>query len=590
MIVFRDQRVPADPTHLLSAIRLDVSRWANGSPPPHDAAVRLLINMGKLEAALADAIFPEHDGFHPVTRRLRQASCALGHVLWHTWRGQAAEARCWLAQAAATLAHLELQPLPQRVLVVAPEGYAHYAVYPEMYLEAARRCYEILGPFNAVCLGLRSIGTSLSAVVHGALEEQGCKVASYTLRPRGHPFTRRPVVTSQLQMILQAERDAVFLVVDEGPGISGSSLAGTADLLSDLGIEDERIVLFPSWATDGAELRSPDARARWPRHRQFIATFEEVWLNSGRLSQRLPTGRLRDFSAGAWRDELYDDPAAFPPIQPQHERRKYLLESFSGPHSERTSRWLTFVGLDSPISAKLARAEQLAAAGFTTAPEMVANGFLVRPFTPGAPVSRQEGVEPELLETMASYLAYISREHPAEPSVTDTSLREMVSTNVAKGLGDRWLSRLDSSLSGSAAGWCERPVALDGRMLPHEWIRTAQGYLKTDAVDHCDDHFFPGCQDIAWDVVAACLEFGLPPDNRRRLIQRYRVLSGDRTIASRLPLHAVTYLAFRLGYATMAAGTLGGTPDGMRFAGAAERYQELLKSELVHAQQDRWDA
>ena len=31
---------------------------------------------------------------------------------------------------------------------------------------------------------------------------------------------------------------------------------------------------------------------------------------------------------------------------------------------------------------------------------------------------------------------------------------------------------------------------LDGRMLPHEWIETSSGFLKTDAVDHFDDHFF----------------------------------------------------------------------------------------------------
>ncbi len=55
-------------------------------------------------------------------------------------------------------------------------------------------------------------------------------------------------------------------------------------------------------------------------------------------------------------------------------------------------------------------------------------------------------------------------------------------------------------------------------MLPHEWIRTASGFLKTDAVDHQDDLFFPGCQDIAWDIAGAIVEFGIP---REALVSEY---------------------------------------------------------------------
>jgi hypothetical protein len=90
--------------------------------------------MGKLEAALDDTLFPEGDGIDLIARRLREASCALGHVLWHTWGEQPAGARRWLDQAAATLAHLQLQQLPSEVDISVPEGYAYYAVYPEMYL------------------------------------------------------------------------------------------------------------------------------------------------------------------------------------------------------------------------------------------------------------------------------------------------------------------------------------------------------------------------------------------------------------------------------------------------------------------------
>jgi hypothetical protein len=166
----------------------------------------------------------------------------------------------------------------------------------------------------------------------------------------------------------------------------------------------------------------------------------------------------------------------------------------------------------------------------------------------------------------------------------------MVVTNVAEGLGDEWSPRLDARLKECGASWCERPVALDGRMQPHEWIRTSRGYLKTDAVHHHDDHFFPGCQDIAWDVAGTCLEFNLEPEHRQHLIRRYEALSQDSTIAARLPLHAITYLAFRLGYSTQASSSLGQSPDGRRFADAAVRYGKLLRSELSRTTSEEWHA
>jgi hypothetical protein len=591
MIVFREQRAAVDPARLLSTIGIDARRLAGQPSPDHEEVIQLLISAGTLETALVDKIFPFADGTTAMSRRLREAACALGRAVWHTWGDHPAEARRWLEQSAATLAYLQLQQLPSSVEVSVPEGYAFYAVYPEMYLEAARRFHHIHTPRSAVCLGLRSIGTSLSAVVAGALEELGCAVTSFTLRPRGHPFDRRPVATSELAETLQREHEATFLLIDEGPGISGSSLASTAELLSHLGVPDDRIVLFPSWATDGSGLKSHQARDRWTRHQQFVVDFDEVWVASGRLTQTLPPGKLREFSGGAWRNEFCAGPEDFPAVQPQHERRKYLYHASEPAGGTDEFSWLSFLGLaPDSAAAKLQRAQQLAAAGFTAAPTCVTQGFLVTPFTPGSPLRAQDEADRTLLETLASYLAHISCTQSAQPSVTHTALLDMVVTNTAEGLGDEWASRLHPRLRKYGASWCERTVALDGRMLPHEWIRTSGGYLKTDAVHHHDDHFFPGCQDIAWDVAGTCLEFNLGPCERQHLIERYRSLSGDSTITARLPLHALTYLAFRLGYATLSARTLGEGSDGKRFSEATRRYGELLRSELSHTGSELWNA
>jgi hypothetical protein len=153
----------------------------------------------------------------------------------------------------------------------------------------------------------------------------------------------------------------------------------------------------------------------------------------------------------------------------------------------------------------------------------------------------------------------------------------MIATNLEEGMGQSWS---ESLLDYPGGEWTERGIALDGRMLAHEWIRSSTGYIKVDALDHHDDHFFPGCQDIAWDLAAAAFELDLGDHGRDILVQRYRSIGGDRTIVQRLPFYTIAYLAFRLGYTTLASTTLGDSPDGRRFAEETRRYTGLIEREL----------
>jgi hypothetical protein len=568
MLVYRDQRSRDDPRHALSELR-GLTHRSSGAPS-HDTARDALIACGKLEAAVADSVFPQADGVHPLVQAFRAASEIAGHLLWHTWHHNAADAAAWWSRLARQLDSIDAGGLPPQVEFSVPEGYAHYAVYPEMYLEAARRCVAELGRIEAVCLGLRSIGTSLSAAVAAALNELGCETRSGTVRPRGDPYSRRTIISDELATLLRPAEATYYLIVDEGPGISGSSMAGVADLLRSWGVTEEKILLFPSWETDGTHLRSPLARAVWRRHRQFTAAFEDVWLRSGRFEAAFP-GELLDISAGEWRRMVYDSPADYPPVHPQHERRKYLLfqQDARGP-----SGFVSFAGFGEYGKSKLRRAEHLAAAGFTPEPELLAHGFLRRTFVAGSPVGPGE-VTAELLETVAAYLAHLYREHAAEPSVSSDTLREMIATNLEEGLGLSW--RKVDLPNGE---WIERGVMLDGRMLAHEWIRSATRYTKVDALDHHDDHFFPGCQDIAWDLAAAVFELDLGDHGRDVLVECYRSISGDRGIAQRLPFYSIAYLAFRLGYSSLASATLGDSPEVRRFAVETRRYTELIEREL----------
>ena len=200
-----------------------------------------------------------------------------------------------------------------------PEGYAFYALYPESYQAAAREFAGAGFPKNVCVIGIRSIGTSLSAVVAATLEDSGYATRSWTVRPHGHPFDRHLSITASLEQSWRALAPThAFAIVDEGPGLSGSSFIAVASRLRELGVPGDRVVLFPSWEGNPAAFVNQRARTEWPRYRKFFSPFHRSWIGAGALN---------DLSGGAWRPLLYSNPAEWPAVQPQHEARKYLDEN-----------------------------------------------------------------------------------------------------------------------------------------------------------------------------------------------------------------------------------------------------------------------
>jgi hypothetical protein len=155
---------------------------------------------------------------------------------------------------------------------------------------------------------------------------------------------------------------------------------------------------------------------------------------------------------------------------------------------------------------------------------------------------------------MARYLAFLRAEFATGKSVPGEALQRMIEVNIGR--------RMEAPEEGVV-------VAGDGRMLPHEWIETGRGYVKADALDHHDDHFLPGCQDIAWDIAGASVEWSFPAD---ALLDRYLQLQPDPKLRNRIPFYVTAYRAYRLGYCTMAADSLVGTEDGDRFRSLVPKY------------------
>jgi hypothetical protein len=572
LIVYRDVMHLVEPRALLRECEGLLRTIADGRGADHALAVRLLIDFGELESAVVDTLCPSADDVSPVADLWRRGALAIGHLFVASWLQHGAER----LRAAATGALSSISQLSRSLQAGAlrlhvPEGYAYYGLYPETYVAAASLFQSGRKPGAAVCIGVRSIGTSLSAVVGAALEAEGWRVVPLTLRPRGHPFQRRPILSRELTQRLESQQQALFLIIDEGPGLSGSSFCGVAEVLSQLGVPDDRIALFPSWSADGSTFNSGISRERWRRHRRFCCSFEEAWLVRGVLG-----AELQDVSGGAWRSGCYTHPADYPAVHPQHERRKYLATLSSS--GEQVL--FKFAGLGRYGAAKHARAEGLAETGFTPPVFGLRDGFLLQTFAAGWPLCREDA-DARLLRAAARYLAHLRGNDAVEDSVCFESLAQMVEVNVVEGLGPAWRNRLGDLERFRAILAASPALAIDGRMMPHEWLATSRGILKADATDHGDDHFFPGPQDIAWDVAGFAIEFGLSRGAKEDFADAVSSLSGDLNLRLRLPFYAVAYLACRLGYVTLAAQTLGESPDSARMAALAQRYRRQLRLSIA---------
>ncbi|MCL5282182.1 MAG: hypothetical protein M1376_20015 [Planctomycetes bacterium] len=574
MIVYRAQQQEERASACLGAIGDLFRRFEQGRCVAHELAVELLIDYGRFEAATADLLSTDANTVHPIVTLLRQAATLTGHLLYHCWQGSADSSGLYARRFQEALEQIAAVPLPQTLHMRVPEGYAYYGLYPETYLEAANAFWHEHQSREVTCIGIRSIGTSLSAMVAATLEECGCSVHSYTVRCQGHPFDRRLVLALELEERWRASGHGHFLIVDEGPGLSGSSLCSVAQKLADLGIPDDRIVFLPSRSTDGTDLVSATARRRWPRHRQYLVSFADLWIKSGCMARWLPGGRITDVSAGQWRPLFFPQEAQYPAVQPWHERRKYLCVMEPAP-----TLLLKFAGLGRYGQSIHARARALAEAGFHPPVVGLAHGFLVMEFVHGRAMT-QEHLDASFLDRVVQYLAHLSRLPAVGTPMPHEEVIQMIEGNVAEGLGQSWAhtfahARFPHATQDVLSG------ATDGRMMLHEWLHLDSRYLKTDAVDHAVDHFSPGCQDPAWDMAGCLMEWGLDRPRQNYLLGQYRAATGDSTLPQRLPFYTIAYLAHRLGYATLAAQTLGPqSPDGRRFQTLAAHYNRLLQREL----------
>jgi hypothetical protein len=351
------------------------------------------------------------------------------------------------------------------------------------------------------------------------------------VRPTGHPFDRRTLLSpaERRHVEARAAAGATFVVVDEGPGMSGSSFLSVGEALVSAGVPAARVIFLGSRAVDPAALVAPDGAARWRRFRNAAP----------QPPSPTPPDAEIDLSGGRWRARFWSDPRQWPAASFPTEREKRL--------SRDGARLFKFEGLGPFGAACAARAEALAAEGFTAAPLAPPDGlgYVAYPWLAGRPLARPD-LDGALLQAMGRYCARrAALFEVAPPGDAEVRLLEMARYDVEVTVG--------ASLPAGFRLPCVRPTITDGRMLPHEWFRTSSGVVhKLDATSHGDDHFYPGPTDVAWDVAGAIVEWGLDGGGRAALVASYEAASGD-AVEARLTAYEIAYAAFRACFVRMAA-------------------------------------
>jgi hypothetical protein len=571
MLVYGDRREQAEPDRLIRDInhRLDCIAAMPAGIERHSSLAGVFVDAGELLQGIADSAFAQAklDRRDPRTEALSSSLVELAHAVCRSWDSGFGQ----LGPVPRLDGPFEW---PSEIEIRVPEGYAFYAVYPEAYLEAARRLKLTAAPR---VIGIRSIGTSLAAIVAAALDA----APPVTVRPFGDPFDRRIALDESLEREL-LDGDAHYIIVDEGPGQSGSSFAAVADWLLERGVPLDRIALLPSHAGAPGPQSTQERRQLWNEVQRQVGDFGDRWPELVASWCGAAIGELdeapEDISGGGWRRLHWSSEDEWPAVVPAWERRKFLLRS-------RGEMFVAkFAGLGRIGDEKLAIAGTLRCEGLVPEPIALAHGFLVeRWYEDAAPLGRSE----QPLREIGRYVGTRARLLPA-PSGSGASTDEllcMARRNVSLEFGDEATHALEQWESRAAD--LERRIVrvrTDNRLNRHEWLRTERGGLiKTDALDHHQGHDLIGCQDIAWDAAGALVEFAVPDERSGELVEAIEHWFGGEVDRELLDFYRLGYLAFRLGSIRLGASMVADRSERDRLAARASLYAAELQHLLEHS-------
>jgi hypothetical protein len=527
MIVYGDRSYEEDLGTLVRELRLHAESCHGTSSL--DELRNLLVHAGQVEQAVADGLESRSAEFETMTD---------------------AAAEAFLTRQTEPLRQIlrSCRPVDARVQVKLPEGFVSYNLFPEAYDFASHKWLSDHASGTIVVIGIRTIGTTLSAVVAASLRAAGRNVRRFTIRPSGSPFER--VATIDPDDVQGADW---ALVVDEGPGLSGSSMVSVGKALVAAGIPRERISFFPGHEGEPGEKASEEVRRWWKATPRYVCGVGDLKWAGKTLTESLANATedlclglvesIEDVSSGWWREFAYETRASWPAVITAQERAKFLAilrdgravlwkyEGIAVPDGRRSTAEIVFDTL-------VARAKQ----GWTPAPLATAFGFVATPWIEGTRLASSDAA-PDVVAAIGRYIAAVSGPplSRAEHRESLARLTEMGRLNVSEALGGGAPPRFASPRTPCTAS-CG-----DGAQAPHEWIRTADGHLyKVDSAGHEWEPTVIGRQSIEWDIAGAITEWDLSAAQSDALLFEIES-AGIRVDRQSLHWYCLCYAAFKFG-------------------------------------------
>ncbi|HUP28065.1 MAG TPA: hypothetical protein VM409_06490, partial [Chloroflexia bacterium] len=271
MIVYGDPHYDVPLASMLEGLRSTLRTAIDRADGSLATARFLLIFAGQLEQAAFDAAPLAKSS--ELLETIHGATRYLGRAFYSAWAHHGwSNVLPSFTSAYSLLSDVDCK-LEVVLTVKLPEGYSFYALYPEQYCNAALRWikdHEQAAVRIAAVVGIRSIGTSAAAAVTATLEASGWHVGSFTVRPQGDPFNRETLLDP-----LDINSSALCIIVDEGPGISGSSMASVGDALFREGIQPGQISFMPGSSSEPGSAASDYVREWWRRTPRYPASFPD---------------------------------------------------------------------------------------------------------------------------------------------------------------------------------------------------------------------------------------------------------------------------------------------------------------------------
>jgi hypothetical protein len=374
---------------------------------------------------------------------------------------------------------------------------------------------------------------SLAALVAAALRAP----PATSVRPVGQPFMREIKADPSIAGGSLGDENSCFAIVDEGPGLSGSSFAAAATWLARQGVDLRRIHFFASHGGEPGAAASSTSLNIWKACSRHPARAEDVLFGHHGLRSWVAeqVGPLQGALTQLPQTIAVHRVAGF-------ERPKFLVRG-------QEQNWLIkFTGLGEIGQRKFRDARALGQAGFSPPAKAVCHGFLVQHWVSGQPLAAAPKSRAQHIRLLAEYLSFRSQ-RLGTPSggASIEQLCDMATNNTLEALGRAAANRLKRRLSSfGAVDALIEPVRTDNRMHVWEWIRHKGGVIKIDAIDHCEAHDLIGCQDIAWDVAGSAIEHKLSASELGALC-REMAARGVQVEPVLLSAMIPCYLAFQIG-------------------------------------------